>query len=567
MASQESGGDDRGAAQKCRVLSGGVLLAALSVVGCGLGDGESSTACSVRDNGDGAALVSCPDGRRLVVDDGSLGAASGDRVAASPSPGPSLAGTSCRIAVESEMRWIRCDDGTEVLLGPVSSERRHFVLMIGDGMQMAHAVAASRYLYGMDDDISFLSFPVQTFATTWDVTTYDQYAALFGADRYDPSHYDPRIGYDPDQGGPAPYPLVDDTPEQRAYFLPYGSFGPHPDSASTATAMSTGIKTDSQNLNWLPGGVEQGALETITERLRRTYGMAIGVVSTTPFSHATPAGFLAHNPNRFNYLAIASEVLLTSRPDVLITSGYGTEGGYYQADDLAEAQGAPDLEYVERQSGVTGADALNQATNRALRDHKRLFGLFGSDSQGGFESPIPTDTPGAPSVEPGSSENPTLAQASVAALRVLSENPSGFFLMIEQGSIDWANHANDFKRMIGNMWDLDQAVKAVVSFVDQPGDDVDWSNTTLVVTADHANSYLRLPVVLGKGDLPTQSEGNIYPDGDVTYGSSQHTNELVTVSAMGMAAPALRNYADIYRGLNIIDDSDLHDLELQATAR
>ena len=64
--------------------------------------------------------------------------------------------------------------------------------------------------------------------------------------------------------------------------------------------------------------------------------------------------------------------------------------------------------------------------------------------------------------------------------------------MVEQGDIDWANHDNDFRRMIAAVADLDEAVRGAVEFIDRPGDDLDWTNTVLVVTADHATGGLRL---------------------------------------------------------------------------
>ena len=49
---------------------------------------------------------------------------------------------------------------------------------------------------------------------------------------------------------------------------------------------------------WLPGDPEGGALKTIAELLREKKGFAIGVVSTVPFTHATPAAHVSHNKSR-----------------------------------------------------------------------------------------------------------------------------------------------------------------------------------------------------------------------------------------------------------------------------
>ena len=101
-------------------------------------------------------------------------------------------------------------------------------------------------------------------------------------------------------------------------------------------------------------------------------------------------------------------------------------------------------------------------------------------------------------------ENPTLTDMANATLGVLSQDPDGFFVMFEQGDIDWANHENNFRNMIGGVWDLDSAVRAAEGFVAQPGGP-EWSDTLMLVTSDHSNSYMRLPTPLGKGDLPVQN--------------------------------------------------------------
>ena len=213
------------------------------------------------------------------------------------------------------------------------------------------------------------------------------------------------------------------------------------------------------------------------------------------------------------------------------------------------------------EGGDGNSDLLHKA-QQAADEGKRLFGLYGG-ADGNFESPVPLDAPGPPIVERATSENPTLAAATLSALHVLASNPNGFFVVIEQGDIDWANHANDYARMVGTMWDLDEAVKAAVGFVSSTGDDVDWSNTLLVVTSDHGNSYLRINSKLGPGDLPRQETGAsgefIYPDGEVSYRTTGHTNELVSVYAMGAGAHGFELYEGLHQpGTKLIDNTDIH---------
>ncbi|MGC4087726.1 MAG: alkaline phosphatase [Polyangiaceae bacterium] len=443
---------------------------------------------------------------------------------------------------------------------------RYVIVVIGDGMQQAHEVAASRYLFGTDAGLSFHQLPVQAYVTTWDVSGYNVRASALGAPAYDPASFDPNIGYDIELGGNAPYPTLPDQPARRLFFLTE----PHPDSASTGSAMSTGLKTDYNNIAWAAGDPSLGQLETSPATLRRRWGMSSGFVTTVPLSHATPATWFSHNVDRYNYISIGHEMLSVTRPDVMIGGGVGPEdGNYVSQSDVDTAVGSKRWSFVERKSGVDGADSLRAAAAHATATKQGLLGVFGG-AAGNFESPIPSDTPGAPLVARASTENPLLADAALSAIDVLAQNPRGFFLMVEQGDVDWSNHANDYARMIGCMWDLHNAVQAIVDYVDQPNDSMDWSNTTLLVTADHANSYLRLEKQLGSGDLPAQINQNgvfSYPDGDVTYGTTQHTGELVTLHARGYAADRVLSYATQFPGLPIVDNTDIYRLTIDGAER
>ena len=205
-----------------------------------------------------------------------------------------------------------------------------------------------------------------------------------------------------------------------------------------------------------------------------------------------------------------------------------------------------DWVFVERKDGVDGGIALKEAAARAAAGKKKLFGLFGGP-EGYFEPPVPSDN-GTAAVTRATIENPLLKDATLAALEVLGRNKKGFFLLVEQGDIDWANHANDYRWMIGTMWDLDEAVRAAVDFVNRPGDDITWENTLLIVTSDHVTGTVRLndSKRLGRGRLPAQSPGLCpdkptwcpgYPGGEVGYGSTAHLNDPVIALCHGRQPP------------------------------
>jgi alkaline phosphatase len=175
-------------------------------------------------------------------------------------------------------------------------------------------------------------------------------------------------------------------------------------------------------------------------------------------------------------------------------------------------------------------------------------------------------------VAPSTVENPPLADATLAALQVLGQDEDGFFLMVEQGDIDWANHANDYPWMMGTMHDLHEAVRAAVDFVNRPGDAIDWTNTILLVTSDHGNSYMRLvgePLSVGELPLPQEivRTGQAPAEGvapRVTYGTGSHTNELVSLYVKGSAADLFEPYEGAwYPGTRIVDNTQIYEVMVE----
>lgn len=406
------------------------------------------------------------------------------------------------------------DPGGESPL-PKDGAPLHVFLLIGDGMGRSSEIAASRYLTGEDGGLVWDGFPVKAWASTWDVTTYDYHAAAARTAAYDPATADPELGYDSARCGTEPW--APGTASDQITYLTVRAT----DSAAAATAMSTGEKTDAGNIAWERGDPRDGSLETIAERMRSERGAAIGIVSTVPFDHATPAAFVAHATGRGSYAEIAEEIITMTKPEVVVGGGHPDSlVTYFTAAALGDLRDSSDWMLVELAAGVDGGQAL-QAAAEAIPVGKGLFGLFGSRSDGAFEAQVPVGSMGSPSFTRGV-EDPSLSEALVAAATVLARDPDGFFLMAEQGDIDWANHGNDASRMIGTVASLDEAVRAAMEFVDRPGDAVDWSNSLLVVTADHATGLPRLDAAGAAGVV-----------GTVTYLTAGHGNELVRVAACG----------------------------------
>ena len=94
------------------------------------------------------------------------------------------------------------------------------------------------------------------------------------------------------------------------------------DSAAAATSMSTGFKTYSGAIGL---GMDRLPVEHIIE-LFEDLGKATGVVTSVEWTHATPAGFVAHNLSRNHYEAIGAEMIRDSatqlnKPAFIPTNG------------------------------------------------------------------------------------------------------------------------------------------------------------------------------------------------------------------------------------------------------
>jgi len=461
------------------------------------------------------------------------------------------------------------------------------ILFIGDGLSVESEIAASRYLYGRDQALAWQALPGQGYVATWDATAYNQNAKAAGRAPYSDAVFAPSLGYDVRREGRRPFPDEGCAGSERP--VP----APATDSAAAATALATGEKTDSGNIAWRSGDKPGGEIATIAEEFRARRGGAIGVVTTVPFDHATPAAFVSHNTGRNHYytglkgyeeIGIADEIILRVKPDVVIGGGhplldnpaFDTNKGYISEALYKKLQTSTDYVLAERKTGADGSRTLREAAAQAVARGEKLFGLFGG-AGGSFALPLPEARPGAPALARETSEDPALKDAVLAALRVLGRNRGGFFLMAEQGEIDWANHDNDFRRMIGAVADLDEAVRSAIAFVDEPGDEIDWTNTVLVVTADHSTGGMRLNPgkPLGAGELPRQiarareaapaSKSPFhYPDGEVSYATIGHTNELVALAATGAATRFFLQYKGWWYPGPIIDNTQVNAAMRQA---
>ena len=89
------------------------------------------------------------------------------------------------------------------------------------------------------------------------------------------------------------------------------------ESAAAATAMSTGVKTYNNSIGM---SINYDTLVNLVQ-WAKALGKSAGVVTSVEFSHATPAGFAAHNKVRTNYSQLAYDMLFNSKCDVIMGCG------------------------------------------------------------------------------------------------------------------------------------------------------------------------------------------------------------------------------------------------------
>lgn len=336
-------------------------------------------------------------------------------------------------------------------------------------------------------------------------------------------------GYNIGLGGPNPWTAGSDPLYPISKNVGGIVVHAYTDSSSSATSMTAGIKTYNNALNVDFAG---SPVPTIAH-LAQDRGYAVGAVSSVPISHATPAAAYAHNVHRDDYQDLTRDMLglkSVSHPDnplpgmeVVIGGGAGhirtieslkigtadeedpgnnfvPGNGYLTDADLQAVDVRNGGKYVTaiRSPGINGRDGLRDAAKTAAESGKRLLAMYGN---GKYSGHLPFTTANGDfqptfgrkdTVEKYDAadlfENPSLSDMTSAAIDVLSKNPRGFWLMVEPGDVDWANHDNNIDNSIGAVFSGDAAVKTITDWVERNSN---WNESLLIVTADHGH-YLVL---------------------------------------------------------------------------
>jgi alkaline phosphatase len=265
--------------------------------------------------------------------------------------------------------------------------------------------------------------------------------------------------------------------------------------------MSTGHKTYNMAV-----GVDLDTIprENIVELLSRQ-GYMTGVIATSHITDATPAGFYAHQADRYMQREIAEDLV---RSEIDFFAGGGLNA------------------FID----TTGRDLFKEHGIQV--DFARLKKI---------KKPEPGDRYGfllAPDRMPAMLEgrNDFLSKATSIAVDFLSTGESGYFLMVEGSQIDWAGHGNNVKYMITEVNDFEQTVGDVLDYADKNGE------TLVIVTADHETGGYTLGA---QGENGYDADYGII---DPTFASTNHSAALVPVLAYG---PGAENFMGIYENTEI----------------
>ena len=341
-----------------------------------------------------------------------------------------------------------------------------------------------------------------------------------------------------------------------------------PDSASTGTAWSTGVKTYDNAISVDRHGK---AYPTLLEQAKRA-GFATGDITTSEIQDATPAVEVSHISQRACYGPVEttakcpeaakekggrgsiSEQLLDTRPDVTMGGGSTTfaqtaTAGPWKNQTLAQQAQARGFTYITAKADLAGVNEADQQQpllalfapgNMPVRFAPYLATAGAATQPAGTCSPEPTFSPG-----------PELRTMTQKSIDLLSHNKAGrkngFFLQVESASIDKRDHAADACGQIGETEQMDEAVKTALDFARRDG------HTLVIATADHAHSSQ-----IVDGDTPGLTAKLLTKEGAemiVAYGtaaagaSQQHTGTQLRVAGYGPGAANL---------VGLIDQTDLH---------
>ncbi|MGX1305844.1 alkaline phosphatase [Amorphus suaedae] len=260
-----------------------------------------------------------------------------------------------------------------------------------------------------------------------------------------------------------------------------------PDSAPTAGSMNTGVKQRFNTINLNENAIhedcasEKGNGLTTFSEIASSEGKAVGVVSTARITHATPAAVYAKTANRDwegeadgDCADIATQ-LLQAMQNGTVDFAMGGGRAYFLPGDVKDDEGkggkrkdGKNLVQAAKDAGIQYAWNTETVNGLDLDGKTPVLALLES-SHMKYE------------VDRTDADEPSLTDMTKAAIEYLSKNEGGYYLEIESGRVDHANHDGNVFRALTDGVEFAKAVAAA----DEMTNDED---TLLIVTADHEHA-------------------------------------------------------------------------------
>jgi len=236
------------------------------------------------------------------------------------------------------------------------------------------------------------------------------------------------------------------------------------DSAAAATAIACGAKTKNHYLGVDPKG---NRLTSCAEAAKAA-GKKVGIVTTVTINHATPSGFYAHVKDRNAGYDIGLD-LLASNFD------YFAGGGLSKHNDTHNKHYKGDIYELAKKAGYMFIKKDKAAFCALKPGGEKVWYVATSDVM-----PF--------AIDKGDWENvASLADMTAKGIQLL-DNKKGFFMMVEGGKIDYANHANDAATSLREVLAFDDAVRVAVEWQKSHPD------TLVIVTGDHETGGMTMGV-------------------------------------------------------------------------
>lgn len=284
------------------------------------------------------------------------------------------------------------------------------------------------------------------------------------------------------------------------------------DSSPGAAVYSSGNKCNNNQQGVFPDDTiakfDNPRVELIGEYLSRRQGKALGIVTTADVFDATPGAFGTHTQDRGAGVGICDQYLDEAVPksNLRVLMGGGRKWflpqsvsgsarsvannalDYQHSPELAQGWGIATGNATDNNRDLIaefGAAGFAYAPdNTALaavpNNTTRLLGLFAFSNMNVAKDKLDKRRGNSNIVDAyGLPDQPMLEDMTEKALNVLKNNSNGFVLMVEGASIDKQAHNMDTERWLLDTVEFDKAVGKAKAFAEANPE------TLVIVTADH----------------------------------------------------------------------------------